>query len=110
MVRRLGRREGRSPDRRTNRRRRRERLDGLAFQSGRERGGCLPTDPAVRPTVVVLQTPLIQHVSRLGQAEEQFPVQQLVSQSAVSGVIENLGTLLNGTRITISVSLCRGEW
>jgi hypothetical protein len=75
---------------RVNRPRRGERPGGRCFlhrgfliQRGRERRRRLPADPAVRPAVVLRQTPRIQHGPRLGQAEEQFPVQELISQPAV---------------------------
>jgi hypothetical protein len=61
---------GRSPDRRHTTRRRRVQ----------------PLQAAVRPTVVIVDSPLVENAPRLRQAQEQFSVEQLVAESSVEAL------------------------
>ena len=80
------RREGRSPDRRHTTRRRRDHTGGRIVQPGNESRRGQPLEAAMRPSLVVVHPPLVENDPGLRQAQEQFPVEQLVAESAVEAL------------------------
>jgi hypothetical protein len=48
---------------------------------GREWGGDLPAQAAMWPLLVEFDSPQVEDDSGLGQAQEQFPVQQFIRQA-----------------------------
>ena len=86
------RREGRSPDRRHTTRRRRDRPGGRIVQPGNEGRRGQPPESAMRPSLVVVHPPLVENDPSLWQAQEQFPVEQLLRVMITSRAVNDLAT------------------
>jgi len=79
----LGRREGRSPDRRASQR---SVAGPPGDTGGRELRRGLVAQRRVRPMVVVIQPMVLADHLRFLHAREQLPVQQLVAEAAAEGL------------------------
>jgi len=60
-----------------------ERSGILQNTAGRERGRGLVAEGAMSPPVVVVKTPTVNQPASVRQAEEQLPVEQLVTELSV---------------------------
>jgi hypothetical protein len=67
-------------------RRRRDHPGGRMVQPGDEGRRGQPLQPAMRPPVVVVHPPLVENDPSFWQAQEQLPVEQLVSKPAVEAL------------------------